>query len=229
MASFSLLPFSLKHHGSSPSPASSAMQCLLWRPLPSGAFQALGWLATLYPSVLQALAFLQPMIALAHSSQRKPPASRQSQSPFPMHSFPQSHSSYPRPCPLVRQSCLGSLPSSLRPAVLPRVPTLVRRPALGRSDPQHPSALWRVSASAEQSHCTRIFYPLPSAKPRTFQKAGAQKHVLYWTELNQSLQEHFDKSNYRELLFQTITLITGNFLYFFFIWISGRILLLVLI
>lgn len=95
IASFPLLY--LKHHVSNPSPASSAMQCLLWRPLPSRAFSCSGVTGHTSPLSLQALAFLQPVIALTHSNQPKPPASRQSQIPFLVRSFPRSHGPYPRP------------------------------------------------------------------------------------------------------------------------------------
>lgn len=49
-------------------------------------------------------------------------------SPFPVHSFPQSHGPYPHP--FVWQSYLGSLPSSLHPAVLPWVGVIRSTPLL---------------------------------------------------------------------------------------------------
>lgn len=168
MASFPLL--SLKHHVSNPSPVSSAMQCLLSRPLPCRAFSCSGVTGHTLP-----LSPTSPCIPATNDCPGTFPPREASSVPTVAEPFPSELlSSEPR-----------SLPSSLRPAVLPWVGVIRSTPLLCGD----------LSASAEQSLGARIFYSLPSAKPRTFQKAGAQKHVLYWVELNQSLQEHFDKSN----------------------------------
>lgn len=168
LASFPLL--SLKHHVSNPSPVSLAMQCLLWRPLLSRAFSCSGVTGHTLP-----LSPTSPCIPATNDCPGTFPPREASSVPTVAEPFPSELlSSEPR-----------SLPSSLRPAVLPWVGVIRSTPLL----------FGDLSASAEQSLGARIFYPLPSAKPRTFQKAGAQKHVLYWAELNQSLQEHFDKSN----------------------------------
>lgn len=115
MASFFLLPLSLKHHGSSPSPASSAMECLLWRPLPSHAFSCSGVTAHTLP-----LSPTSPCIPATNDCPGTFQPTEASSGQTVAEAFPSALlSSEPQ-----------SLPSSLCPAVLPWVGVIDSSPLL---------------------------------------------------------------------------------------------------
>lgn len=152
IAFFFLLLFSLKHHGSNPLLTSSATTVLLCKFFALLCiFMLQGDCSCFIPKSLQTLVFLQPMIALTHSSQTKL-GQPSNAVPFPV-SFPWSHETQPTPFFLKSSLVYEQICSS-------------------------PMLLVRLSAFVEESHGPRfsIHYPLPNQG--SSRKQVPQKHVL---------------------------------------------------
>lgn len=155
LASFPLL--FLKHHVSNPSPVSSAMQCLLWRPLLSRAFSCSGVTGHTLP-----LSPTSPCIPATNDCPGTFPPREASSVPTVAEPFPSALlSSEPR-----------SLPSSLRPAVLPWVGVIRSTPLLCGD--------WVLQLSNGTGPGFSIHSPLPNQGP--FRKQVPKS--MYCIELN---------------------------------------------